>query len=91
MAAAKTYTPSELSMRGRIGAHAKWAKNDPVEGTASARSASPGSLSYFERQVDPDGVLLPAERLRRAESARKAYFTRLALKSSLARKKRTAS
>lgn len=28
----------------------------------------------FELQVDPDNELLPAERAKRAESARKAYF-----------------
>jgi hypothetical protein len=39
----------------------------------------------FERQVDPDGTLPPAERQRRADAARRAYFTGLAYKSSKAR------
>jgi hypothetical protein len=38
-------------------------------------------------QVDPDGVLSPAERARRAGHARKAYFTRLALRSAQAQRK----
>jgi 8-oxo-dGTP diphosphatase len=42
----------------------------------------------FERQVDPDGVLEPTERARRAQSARKAFFMRLALKSAQARRAR---
>lgn len=41
----------------------------------------------FERQVDPNGVLPPAERARRAEAARRAYFTELALRSSQARRR----
>jgi hypothetical protein len=42
-------------------------------------------MKRFERQVDPDGVLSEAERLRRAESAKKAHFARLAFLSSKAR------
>ena len=38
--------------------------------------------------VDPEGVLPEAERIRRAEHARKAYFTRLALKSAQARRRK---
>lgn len=91
MAVANIPSPSELSMRGRIGAYAKWSKTDPKEGTAAARAASPGSLAYFEKQVDPEGVLSEAERLRRAEAARRAHFTRLALASARARRKRGAS
>lgn len=45
-------------------------------------------MAKFEREVDPDGILTPAERTRRAESARKAYFARLALKSATARRRR---
>ena len=41
-----------------------------------------------EHDVDPDGVLPVEERLRRAEMARKAYFTRLALKSAQVRRQR---
>jgi hypothetical protein len=40
------------------------------------------------RQVDPDGILPEAERQRRAECARKAYYTALAAKSARARRSR---
>jgi hypothetical protein len=43
-------------------------------------------MDRFERQVDPDGTLKPEERARRAGHARKAYFTRLALRSAQARR-----
>lgn len=44
-------------------------------------------MSKFELEVDPDKVLPEAERQRRAEAAKKAYFTRLALKSVQARRR----
>ncbi|WP_245746534.1 hypothetical protein [Nocardia altamirensis] len=44
--------------------------------------------SKFEQLVDPDRVLSPQERADRAEHARKAHFTRLALKSAQARRRR---
>jgi hypothetical protein len=55
---------------------------DRTARTAKARDAF---MSRFEREVDPEGVLDPIERARRAEHARKAYFLRLALASSRAR------
>jgi hypothetical protein len=45
-------------------------------------------LDKFERQVDPEGILPPAERAVRAEHARKAHFKRLALKSAQVRRRR---
>jgi len=75
-------TPEQRSLRARIAAHSKWAKTpDPAAATAAARQAA---LDRFERQVDPDGTMPPAERARRAEHARKAYFAGLALKSARA-------
>lgn len=44
-------------------------------------------MAKFEREVDPDGVLSPEERARRAEHLRKAHFQRLALKSARARRR----
>ncbi|MGI8685436.1 MAG: hypothetical protein ACR2MO_10170 [Acidimicrobiales bacterium] len=78
-------TPAERSMRARIAAYSLHAKRDPRETTAPARAAF---LARFERQVDPDGTLPDAER--RAEAARKAHFTKLALRSSQARRSRAA-
>ena len=80
-------TAAQRRMRARAAAHARWAKEDGVEGTAKARAAF---MSKFEQQVDPDGVLPEEERQRRATAARKAHFTTLALKSSQARSERAA-
>ena len=77
---------TERILRARIAAHALHAKvSDPTAHTAPARTAF---LSRFEREVDPEGVLEPEERARRAEHAKKAYFLKLALASREARKKK---
>jgi hypothetical protein len=81
---------STRTTAARLGAFAQKAKYDSRELTKNARAASPGSPSYFEREVDPDGVLDPVERARRAEYARKAYFTGLALRSAKVRAARKA-
>lgn len=78
-------TPKERVLRARLAAHTRWAhESDPAAATAKARQAF---MHRFEREVDPDGGLDPAERARRAESARQAYFSRLALKSAQARRR----
>ena len=77
-------TPEQRSLRGRLAAHTSWANTqDPKARTAAARDKF---AARFEREVDPDGVLAPEERARRAESARKAYFARLAFRSAAARR-----
>ena len=76
---------SERSLRSRLGALALHARHDSRKTTAKARATF---LSRFEREVDPDGILSPEERSRRAEYAKKAYFTRLAQKSARSRRMR---
>jgi hypothetical protein len=77
--------PSERVLLARLAAHSKWAKTpDPTAATAPARAAF---NDRFEREADPDGILEPLERSRRAEHLRKAYFTRLALKSAQSRRR----
>jgi hypothetical protein len=79
-------TPEQRSLRARMAAHSLHARvTDPAAHTAPARRAF---LDRFEREVDPDGVLNPDERARRAEHARKAYFLKLALASAAARRRR---
>lgn len=75
------------ALRARMAAHALHAKvSDPAAHTAPARKVF---LSRFEREVDPEGVLDPQERARRAEHSKKAYFIGLALKSSKTRAKQS--
>jgi hypothetical protein len=74
---------NERVLRARMAAHLLHAQiSDEAAHTAAARAAF---LSRFEREVDPDGILDPKERARRAEHAKKAYFIKLALASRKAR------
>jgi hypothetical protein len=45
----------------------------------------------FEKQVDPEGKLSPAERAKRAASARAAFYLSIQLKSIQARRRRSAA
>lgn len=69
---------------GRIGAHRRWAMTD--DRSAATQAARDGLYRRFEDEVDPDRVLQPEERAKRVESARRAYYTRIAMKSAAARR-----
>ncbi len=78
---------SDRALRGRMGAYRLHATHD------SRETSKPGRMAFmasFERLVDPDGVLTPAERARRAAHARSAHFAKLAYLSARARRKRLA-
>jgi hypothetical protein len=78
-------SPVERTLRAQLAAHTMHAKHDARKTTANGRAAF---LARFEAEVDPDGTLPPEERRRRAEHARSAYFTRLALAAVKARRRR---
>jgi len=86
-------TPAERVLQAKLAAHKKWAITDPVEGTKAARAAF---NDRFANQADQDvkaagqPPLSDAERSRRAEHLRAAYFAGLALKSAQARRKKAA-
>jgi hypothetical protein len=81
-------TPAERARYGRLGAHTRWARTaDRTAATAPAREAF---ADRWDKQVDPDGLLPPAERAIRAEHAKKAHFTRMAIASAKARKRKAA-
>jgi hypothetical protein len=77
-------TPDERILRAKIAAHTLHSQVDGHAHTAPARAAFD---RRFDLEVDPDGVLPPDERARRAGHARKAYFTGLALKSAKVRRR----
>lgn len=81
-----TLTPGERTLRAQIAANESWARCE----NRSARTlpARIALMEKFEYQVDPQRKLLPAERAKRAENARKAYYQRLALKSAQARRRK---
>jgi hypothetical protein len=77
----------DARIRARLGAFAQHARYDTRETTLAAREAF---ARRWEREVDPERVLPEAERARRAEAAKRAYFQRLALRSAQARRGRRA-
>jgi hypothetical protein len=79
-------TPSERALRARMAAFALHAQRDPRDTTRAARAAF---LDRFEDEVDPDRTLSESEteRLRRAEAAKRAHFTKLALRSAKGRRR----
>jgi hypothetical protein len=71
----------------RLGNHVKWAAiEDRTAATQPARDAMRDK--FLEEARAKFGDLPEQELARRAESLRKAHFTRLALKSAQARRKR---
>lgn len=72
-------------LRARAAAFAMDAQHDSRETSRPGREAF---LARFEREVDPDCLMDPDERARRAVAARRAYFTRLAVRSAAARRAR---
>ena len=74
-------SPGERTLRARAAAYALHA-----QGGTSTKAGTSAFLERFTRQVDPDGVLAPEERTRRALLARKSYMTLLAMKAAKAKR-----
>jgi hypothetical protein len=82
----RSESPAERSLRARAAAYTKWAY--VADRTAATEVARRASHDRFHRLVDPDGVLPPEERAKRAESARRAFYADMARKSAAARRRR---
>lgn len=80
---------NDRSQIARIAVHTSWSKT--IDRTARTAPANRAFMARFEKQVDPDGLLAPEERAKRAESAKKAYFLQLGRKSAKARAAKKAS
>jgi hypothetical protein len=76
-------TPAERTLRARLAAHTLHAQGGTNMGPARREF-----LAKFERQVDPQLELDPAERQRRAEHAFRAHMARLSLKAAKARRRK---
>lgn len=75
-------TPEQRTLRARIAAYTMHSRNNGQDVTANARATFAAS---FEKTVDPDNLLSPAERQKRGAALRSAHYARMALKSSLKR------
>lgn len=75
------------SLISTLGNHVRWAKTD--DRAAATQPARDAFRDRFLREAREQFGNLPADELgRRAEHLRKAYYTRLALKSAQARRRR---
>jgi len=66
---------------GKIGAAALHA-----QGKTNTGPATKAAMSRFEREVDPDGILPPEERAKRAAHAKHLHYLLLGMKSGIARR-----
>ena len=78
------HDPRTRTAIARQAAHHKWAITDPAEGTQAARQA------FADRflALVPAEITDPAERARRADHLRRAYFIDLGRRSGKARRLR---
>jgi len=77
-------TAEDRALVARIGAQTRWGlEADRVAATAPARK---GLRDKFEREADPEWILSPAERARRADSLFRAHMLRMSLKSKRSRR-----
>lgn len=79
---------SDRHLRAKLAAHTRWSRATEDDRRRQTDKMREAFFARFEREVDPDGILEPAERRLRAEHARKAHMARLALASSKARRAR---
>jgi hypothetical protein len=63
-----------------------WAKT--VDKSARTEPARRAADARFEKEADPDGVLTPEERARKADYLRRAAMAELSLRAAQARKRR---
>jgi hypothetical protein len=75
--------PDERSLIAQIAINERLSRGGGAKNTEAARLAK---WEKYLRQVDPEGVLTPDERERRAGFARKADMARLSLKAAQARR-----
>lgn len=72
-----------------MAAHKSWAKTEDRQARmAKPTAASPADVEWHAKRLDPNNELPEAERCRRAESERKAYFANLSLKAATAARRR---
>lgn len=70
--------PTRRSQIASLAAHTSWART-PIR-SERTRPATRASIGRFEKQVDPDGVMAPADRAKAADSAMRAYRRAMAKK-----------
>jgi hypothetical protein len=73
-------TPEQRSRRASLAADVLWSKTpDRAAHTAAARAAGPNGLDYHMKRLGPEfATATDEQKLAAAESARRAYFKKMA-------------
>ena len=82
------FDPKDMALRGRVGGLVRASRYGAEELTGKARRAFRDS---FLDRVDPQHLLPPDERERRADALRRAHYATLARKSALSRGRKRAA
>jgi hypothetical protein len=69
-------TPEQRRLRAKIAANVRWSK--PMARADQADAARAAIFARLERQVDPEGMLAPAERSELIQAAARALASRMA-------------
>jgi hypothetical protein len=77
---------NERTLRAQQAANTMWGQCE--NRTARTTKARAAAFKKFEDLADPDHVLLPKERAKRAENLRKAHMQKIALKRKKIRRLR---
>jgi hypothetical protein len=89
VAASKTLTDSERTLRARLAAHKRWSQEDPHPNAVRGQA---GLLDRFRREIVAEqGDVVEPELTRRAEARRREHMTRLAFNRSRARQAKAAA
>jgi hypothetical protein len=89
VAASKTLTAEQRSLRARLAANARWSKEDPLP---TAKRAQAGLLDRFRREIVAEqGDITEPELTRRAKARRREHMQRLSFEASKARRARKAA
>lgn len=78
--------PTERTLSARAAAYTRWSQT--ADRTAATAPMRKGLMAKYEAQVDPEGLLAPKERTRRAEMAHKAFMADIARRSVASRRKK---
>jgi hypothetical protein len=89
LAASKTLTKTQLTLRARVAANTWW--SDPQARAELRAQHAEKRLQKFADEIDPDHKLPEDERTRLAVQRRRAHMQKLALKSSQERARKAAA
>lgn len=71
--------PKRRKLASRIAANSRWAQASPRERQAQAQRMAEGKRAKWAKEIDPDGIMEPAELARQLASRQQAHMLALTL------------